>query len=889
MTAAWEVTVAAEAERALRDLHPREQIRIAGVLDELARRGPSGDRDPAATWRVRIAGFDLLFAGRPDRSELVLVRIEGKVPRRGTAWVGLGMDLRSALRAARRSPVFTAVVVGTLALGVAGATAMLGTVYGVYRGALPFALADRLVRIRNLSLQPGQEPRRYNVSSRDAHVVREQARTFSGVAAQNGFSLSLVGQGDAERVVAVAVSPRWAEIMGLRPELGRVFTPEEDSLGSDAGVALISHALWQRRFGADPALGGLELRHSEGVLRVVGVMPPRFHYPYRADVWTPWTFDPLAWRVSSINLVARLQDGVGLRGAREDVDRVHAMVRADARGTTSATGMSLNLLRHDLIRDNARVLQALSATVLLLALLTCVSVTNLLVARFVTRRGEIGVRAALGASGTRLVRQLVLETGLMFLAGGAAGVGLAFALRRVMGVLVPGEFRNEVMVGDASLGAGVAASALGVCAALGLLVGIAAAIRASRTDLAALVKQGSRRASTRGDRRVFDVLVVAQLGLSLVLLVGAGALIEHFRRLTGADPGYDLAGVHTFRITLEEERYAGAEARVALVRALEQQIAAEPEVAAIGMTTVNPLCCGDWGAPIEVEGRPIPPGEAPPLVQHSYVSPHYFAAMRIALLRGDAFPASDQPGTALTVVVDQPMARWLWPGEDPIGKRIRVAREGETWRTVVGVTRETVREGELPAQWYLPYYQDPLGGSGNQLHLMVRARGPGVGEAVRRVVRRVDPGLALHGVTTMTALQDERVAPDKLGAVASGLFAGFGLLLAGFSLYGLLSYSIESRTQELGTRIALGAPRGRIVALVFREAVRRLAIGLAAGLALAMALNQVLRGLVAGVAWVPPLTFAGLLAILTGVAAAASAIPIRRAVRVDPARAMRNA
>lgn len=901
MSPEWSVTVSAEAEQAIRDLHPRDQRRLARQLDVLAREGPGriGVPDRVGCWRVSAGRQAMLVAPAGDRA-LLLVRLEAVT---GVDWVGalplsqrsrlalaralggLGTDTRATWRSLRRSPVFTGVVILTLALGAGGATATMGITHAVHRGALPFEGADRLYRIRNLSETSGGDVRSYNVSSRDVHLLREQTRNFDGIAAQHGYSLSLVGDGEAERVAATGVSPGWARIMGLRPMLGRVFTPEEEALGRDAGVALISASLWTRRFGGDRALDRLALRYDGGILRIVGVMPPRFAYPYDADVWTPWTFDADEWRSSGLNVVGRLKAGLTAQAARDDVERVHAAIRTDLRGTTSATGMEVATLRADLIRDGAGTVNALTVAVLCLLLLTCANVASLLAARFVTRRGEIGLRAALGARAGRQMRPLVIEALTLFATGGAVGLLLAGWLQRLLGVLMPESLRTEVMVGH-GLATGVAAVSLLGFLAAGLVVGVVAAVRASRVDLASLVKEGSHRASRRDDRRMFDVLVIGQLGLSLVLLVGAGALIEHFRRLSTADPGYDLAGVETFRLTLEQERYATADARLRLVQALEEGLGAEPDVAAVGITTVNPLCCGNWGAPVEVEGRPIPPDGVPPLVHHSYVSPGFFGVMRLALRRGEGFGPADQRGTPPTVVVDEALARSFWPDQDPIGKRIRVAREGQPWRTVVGVAPVVTKEGEFTAQWYLPYHQDPLGASTAQLHLMVRARGAGAAASVRRAVHRIDPGLALHGVTTMTALAQERLAPDRIGAVVSGLFAAFGMVLAGFSLYGLLSYSIASRAAELGIRMALGASRRNIVSLVLHQAGVRLVVGLLAGCVLALGMNQVLRGLVAGVEWVRPATLGGLLCVLAAVAGLASLFPVRRALALDPARVL---
>jgi hypothetical protein len=312
-----------------------------------------------------------------------------------------------------------------------------------------------------------------------------------------------------------------------------------------------------------------------------------------------------------------------------------------------------------------------------------------------------------------------------------------------------------------------------------------------------------------------------------------------------------------------------------------------PGVQAAGITTVNPLCCGDWGAPIEVEGKPVQPGDAMTLVAHQFVTPGYFGAMRIPVLRGEGFDADDGPSRPLTVVVDEAFAQMAWPGgEGALGKRVRVAREDAVWRTVIGVVPVTEHEAEMRASWFLPYYQEPTGASTEHLHVMVRSASVSM-QTLRDVVRQIDPALAVYGTTTMAALQRDRMSQDRLGAIVSGVFAVFGLLLAGFSLYGLLSYSVELRTAEMGVRMALGASRRAIVVLVLTQAAARMVAGLVLGVGLAFAANQMLRSAIEGLPWVPWKSLAVLCGVMAAVAVAAASVPALRATRIDPVRALR--
>jgi putative ABC transport system permease protein len=675
--------------------------------------------------------------------------------------------------------------------------------------------------------------------------------------------------------------------MRLRPVLGRTFTSAEDQAGTDAGVGLISYDLWQRRFGGDSAALGQTLRYDGGALTVVGVMAPNFNYPYDAAVWTPWTFQATNTTASSLNVVARLRDGVAIESARTDAARVHDE-RKVAGLVRSATSFDVATVRADFIRDDARTLQALSAAVFFLLILACVNVANLLVARFTTRRAELGLRAALGGRRDQQVRQMLLESFVLFTCGAVGGAVLGGWLRRALSVTIPETFRTQLGFIDHGVGSGVAALTLAVGLTCGVAVGIIAALRATKTDPMLLVRQSGRATIGRSDRRMFDVLVASQLSFSLVLLVGASLLIGRFRTLSGTHPGYDLTDVSTMRLTIDQERYRGPEARNQLVRVIEERIAAVPGVSAAGITTVNPLCCGDWGAPIEVEGKPIAPDEPATLVAHSYVTPGYFSAMGMPVVRGTGFQRTDASNGPLTVVIDEAFARMAWPGQNAVGKRVRLARPDQQWRTVIGIVPVTDHEAEMKASWFLPYSQDPLGPSTEQLHVMVRRSAAVSMESLRQLVAQIDPSLAVYEITTMAALQQERTAQDRLGAIVSGVFAVFGLLLAGFSLYGLLSYSVELRRGEMGIRMALGASRGTIVALVMRQAAFRLVAGIVLGLVLALGLNQVLRGAIDGLEWVPWQTLATLAALMTVVTAVAALAPAVRATRVDPIGSLRS-
>lgn len=803
------------------------------------------------------------------------------------SWLAdLADDIRFALRSFRRSPVFTGAVLLTLAIALGGTTAIFGAMYGVYHAALPFEDADRLLRLRSFALSASGGERVYNMPDRDALAIREASRTLTGVAAMQGYDVALVGGDRAERVRAVRVSDGWTDLLGVSPALGRTFTRDEEAMGAASGVALLSNALWLERFGGDPGIVGSTIQLDEGVLTVVGVMPPRFLYPYDAELWTPFRLDPANHEGHDLNVVARMASGVTIEEARADMARVFESIRADAPGTVLDDGIHVATARADYIRDEGRIVQALLVAVAFLLLLACVNVANLLTARFVARTRELGVRAALGAGRGRQFRQLMTETVLLFAAGGTAGLIVASWLSDGLELLVPNVLRDqlglETGVGPAVVGFAVALSLLA-----GLAFGLAAAIRAQRADLF-LALYGGQRGASQKRGRLQDGLVIAELALSVVLLVGAGVMADHFQRLRTADMGFDVEALYTMRVPLQQDRYTSATARSDLVRRLEEAIAAEPGVESVGFTSVNPLCCGDWGASIEIEGMERAPDDPPLLIHHRYATAGLFDAMEIPFLAGARFDPSDGPDSPPTVIIDESMAERFWPGQDPLGRRVRWAREGAEWHTVIGVVADTHMEGDYTEAWYLPFHQNPTGRSNGDLHVMLRVRGPTAVEAARDVVSRVDPNLPTYEVAAMSDLRDELIAQDRLGSVISMAFAAFGLLLATFGLYGLLAYLVNLRSREIGTRIALGASRKSILWMVLRRASRLLAAGVVGGMLTALLLNDILRRIVTGVELAGPWMVLPLVGFLTLVVTGAALVPALRATRIDPAMAFRE-
>lgn len=895
----WRVELSTRSAGRVRSLDPAQRDLLRRSLDQLsdgipasARRSPE---EEGWIWEPRPGELEIRLLVDTDQRVILVFGVELDPSRSAAAprprgprlgWpTGVVMDLRGAVRSLRRAPSFTVGVVLTLALGIGGASTVFGLVHTVFRGALPFEDGDRVVRILSRSVSTEGGDRLFNVTPRDYLLVREGHRSFTGVVAQAGRSLSLIGDGPAQRASAIGVSSGWSELLGVRPIIGRTFTAEEEALGLEAGVALLSHSLWEQRFGADPSAIGSDLLFDGGSVRVVGVMPPRFSYPYDADLWTPWTADPADWTTSSLNVIARLRPGADVESAQADVDALYGELRADAPGTTPNEGFGVRTSRADFIRTQASSLQSLAIAVFFLLLLVCVNVANLLLARGAARRQEIAVRAALGAGRARQIRSVVLESILVFALGGLAGVALVPSLGAASSVLIPDVLRTQldlsVRVGPALLGFTAAIVLLG-----GALAGWLGARSGQAGDLHGLLRSGGR-GSTASSGRVRSALIVAELALSLVLLVGAGVLADHFQRLQTADLGFDPVDVVTVQLPLQHERYEEADARVRWYEDVRDVLHGAPGVEAVALTSVNPLCCGDWGVRIRIEGLERPEDAPPITLHHRYVSRDYFEAMRLPIVAGRAFDATDAIGTSPSVIIDEDLASRFWPNGDAVGRRISMDRDPAEWRTIVGVVARAHAEGDPRETWYLPFEQDPLGRSNEIVHLMVRGQGVDL-STLRATVGGVDPALAVFGAATMEELQEERLAQDRIGAVVGLIFAGVGLLLAAVGLYGLLAYHVELKRRELGMRVALGATRMEISSWMLGHTGRLLLLGLGIGLVLAYGATQLVMSFVVGARPAPVGVVLALCGVLTVTALAAMTVPTVRALATDPASVLRN-
>jgi predicted permease len=798
-------------------------------------------------------------------------------------------DLRQAVRGFLRTPGFTAAAVATLALGIGAAVAIFSVANAVLLRPLPFSDPDRLVVVWNRYPQPGLE--RVTLAPAELDDLARGSRSVESWAALSYTETNLVGGGDPEHLPALDVSPGFFRLLGVNAAHGRTFANDE----ARARVAVLSHELWARRFGADPALVGRTVSLDGEPVTVVGVMPRGFElpnpggflFPRRPQLWMPLAPDASASRGDKyVRVVARLAPGVTPEHARAEVDALaHGMRTRFPDDYPAGWRMDVVSL-HDLVVGETRpALLLLLLVVGFLLLIACANVANLVLARTLGRRRELAVRGALGASRARLVRQLAVENVLLALAGGMAGTLLAFWAVRA---LVAARADAVPRLAEANVDGAVLGFALVAALGSGVLLGVFPALRTTGGSIFTALRQGGRTA-TGGGRGMRGVLVVAQIALATMVLVGTGLVLNSLVRLTRGDPGFDPAGVLTAELTLPQAAYPDARAQAALYGEVVERVRAVPGVRAAAVVNPLPLSGNLWGAGFVPEGLATAPGEQTPNAQYASVTPGYFEVMRIRLVQGRPFGAGDRAETPGVVVVDETLAARYWPGESAIGKRLHVAGRPDTaWATVVGVAAR-VSSAALDApeqpQIYLPHTQRTR----SSAHLVVRATGDPLARvaAVRRAVRDADPTLPVGDVRTMDRVVGDSVAPRRFTALLLSAFGLAALLVASVGLYGVVSCAVGQRERELGLRMALGARGTDVVRMVVREGVVLAAAGVALGAAGALALSRSLRGMLYGVQATDPATFAGVTLLLAGVALLASYGPARRAARVDPAVTLR--
>jgi predicted permease len=852
------------------DLRARD-LEAAGLPPDEAR--AQAEREVGAPDRVAPA-VDAL-ATRADRASALRQRLDEIV-----------QDVRYGLRAFRRAPGFTAVAILTIALGLGANAAIFGVVNVAFLLPLPFDPDGTLVRVREYRVGPDGSQRHVDASRRTADAVAARPDLFTDSVPVAYVSLALARDDGAMRVAATRVGPRFTAVIGIAPGTGRTFTEDEEH--SAAGVALVSHRLAQTLFGGAGAALGQTLRLDRRPVVVVGVLPPSFHVPYESDLWLP---DRFGENERGIFLLARRVPAVSLEQVRAALEPMGVRLRAEYPDVMLGLGVTAVELREYFVDDQDRVALALMGAVAFLLLIACTNVALLLTTRFAARHREVAVRAALGCGRRRQVRQFVTEGLVLFLTGGAAGVLLALWLRDSLVVFIPDAIATQVGIEGIPIDWRLAGVSAGVSIAAGVAFGLIAALRTTRVDLNGVMTSDGRSIAGAASRGTLGGLVIGEVALALVLLTAAGVMLDSFRRLQDRDLGFRPDGVLTMRLDLTAERYASPDARRSFVDRLLERTRALPGVAVAGVTTVNPLCCGNWGARVTLDGRPPAPEEPTPVVQHFIVTPGYFAALGQPVVRGRDFTPADVDGAERTAIVDEGFADRFWPGEDPLGKRVKAgpADSPRPWLTVVGVVSSAVQEGEYTESWYLPHAQNAGMPSSDNAHLMLRATAGDTASLtpqVRAIGADLDPHLPLYAITTMDALVAQSLEQDRLGAMVTALFAAAGLLLAALGIYGVLSFVVGAETREIGVRVALGASRADVLTLVTGRAARLVAIGLVIGCGASWAASQLFSALLES-ARVDLRIVGAAAAVLIAAGLLAALIPARRALRLDPLRALR--
>jgi putative ABC transport system permease protein len=807
----------------------------------------------------------------------------------------LRRDLVHAARSWRHRPAFALAAVLTLALGIGANASVFGLVRAVLLRPLPFTEPERLVTLS--SSGPGRV--RQPFSAPDFLDLQRQNRTLLGMAGYGAWGANLTGRGDAERLQGMWGTAGFLRLLGVPPALGRGPLPEEERAGGEK-VVVLTHGLWQRRFGADPAVLGTPVHLSGEAYTVIGVLPPAFALPGReAELVVPLALEGDARREVRLSgflrAVARLGPGVTPGQAQAELTAIAARLAAEHPETNAArTGVGVTSLHEDVVGNVRPMLLVAQGAVALVLLVACANLASLLLARAAARRREMAVRAALGAGRGRLVRQLLTESLLLSVAGGALGLVVALAAIQAFLAFGPVELPRARTV---RLDAGALAFTAALSVLAGLVFGLAPALQGSRGDPQRGLAGGGRgEAGGPARARLRRALVLGQVAVSLVLLAGAGLLLKSLKRLQAVDPGYRTEGLLTLRVSLPRARYGTREALAAYHDRLAPRLRAIPGVAAAAAASVAPLT--PWRATINltVEGRPAPPPENVPLANYRAVDEQYFAAMQVPLLRGRPFADTDAAGAAPVAVVNRTLADRYWPDGDALGARLRID-DDQRGRVVevVGVAGDVKHYGldDPPSlDVYVPYVQAPQSVAvwlANSTSWVLRARVEprSLAAAVKREVQAVDAEVAASAARSMEDALADTVAPRRFNVLLLEAFALAALLLAAGGIYGVTAFLAAQRTREIGVRIALGARPREILSLVLGQGLAPVAGGLAAGLALSMGLSRLVEGLLFGVAARDPATFALAPALLAAAAAAASAVPALRAARLDPVRALR--
>jgi predicted permease len=801
-------------------------------------------------------------------------------------------DMSYGLRTLVKSRGFAAVTIFTLALGIGANTAIFSVVYAVLR-PLPYRDADRLMVVNATNVKRGLP--QVGVSYPDYVDWQSQSRSFEQMAAMRNGNFNLTGTGEPERLAGMFVTAGLFPMLGVQPQLGRTFVAEEDTPGHGNSV-IISHRLWQSRFGADPGVLNRAVTLEGENFNVVGVMRPDFQFPpgdeATRDVWLPLSLYPesqLKNRMRHfLTVVGRLRDGATQEQAQAEMSAIAARLEQEYPETNSGYGVRLISFYEDTVGNVRASLYILLGAVGLVLLIACANVANLLLARAAAREREIAVRTALGASRGRLVRQLLTESILLSLLGGVLGLLIAYAgTRFLIANTPPGSIPRLEEVG---MDWRVLLFSFLISVLTGLIFGTVPSLQAAKVDLNTSLKEGGRGGTDGVRGRGFrTALLISEVSLALLLLIGAGLLINSFMRLRQVEVGFKPDNLLTASVALSEVKYEEAAQQRAFFQQLLQRLEALPGVEAAGAASDVPFLGRDSYENVFIEGRPVQSSADAPQAGGQVVSPHYFSAMGVPVRRGRVLSDDDVAGRPMALVINETMAKRFWPGEDALGKHVSAAGPNGPWMTVVGVVGDVRYRGlntEPRPEMYVSYQQ--LAVDSMTLVLRTKTDPATLGTALRNEVWALDKDQPVTAIKTMQQAVAESITRERFNMQLLTIFAGVALVLASVGIYGVMSYYVVQRTHEIGILLALGAEPLYVLKLIVRQGMWRALLGILIGLAGAFILTRVAESLLFGVSPTDPVTFFGVSFLLAFVALLACYIPARRAARVDPLTALRH-
>ena len=795
-------------------------------------------------------------------------------------------DIRYAIRQLFKSPGFTAVAILTIALGIGACTAIFSVVNGVLLQPLNYPHPEQIVAVREKQTPKFPE---FAVSPADFADFHKQAKTFQYLAAYAGAAMNLTGEGEPQRIIATKATADYFNVYGIQPVLGRTFLPEEDAPGKN-NVVVLSNPFWKKIFAGAPNAVNRSIQLNGEPYTVIGVAPPGFGSASKVDAWVPMAFKPeeLSNEERGAHYVVvsgRLKPGMTAQQADADLKLIAAQLEKQYPGSNSGWSVFAKPMLEYIVSDIKGVLYTLLAAVGCVLLIACANIANLLLARASARYKELSIRAALGAARSRLIRQMLTESVLLAVIGGAAGVLLAEWALKALVSLAPADLPRT---NDIKLDAGVLIFAFGLSLITGLVFGAAPAWLAARANVNDALKQASRGSTEGGRTRLRGALVIAEVAVSVVLLTSAGLLIRSFSQLQHVDPGFNPSNAAVVRLTLPQKKYAEKSQQIAFSDAVLARVRALPGVESAGVATVVPMI-GDMVLSFNIDGRPAPPPGQEPSTNFYTVTPDFFHAMGIRLVRGRLFTEQDNAQAPGVTIINETFARQHFPNEDPIGKRVNINRDKGQWAEIVGIVRDVVQYGldkTIPSQAYEPFAQRPDRG----VNIVVRTSGSSAAlmSSLRPAVYAVDKDQPVASIQPLEEILSESVASQRFGMLLLSIFSGVALVIAAVGIYGVMAYTVVQRTGELGIRMALGAQRGDVLRLVLLHGGRLIGAGILLGLVATFATSRAMRAILFQTSVFDPATISGITVLLAMVAFVACLIPAVRATRVSPIESLRT-